>query len=68
MNFDQTAPPDFLTTSETLAFLSISRPTLRRWVIAGRLKQYRVGERARYHRCDVEALIKPTSGAIAAGL
>lgn len=49
----------FLTSKEAAFLLRTSEGQVRNLVWCGRLKAYRYGNRLRFLRCDVEALMKP---------
>ncbi len=51
------ADRDYYTIREAAAVLNVSAPTVWRWVTAGKLPAYRVGQRSiRIRQCDAEAL------------
>lgn len=57
-----TAPDEFLTTSEVMSMLRVSRSTLLRWVDDGRLAATRLGPRAlRFRRSDVDDFVARAS-------
>lgn len=49
----------WLTSKEAAFLLRTSEGQIRNWVWNGRLKAYRLGNRLRFLRSDVEALLKP---------
>lgn len=53
--------PVLLTRAEVCQLLRVSRPTLNRWVAAGRIRRLEIGPRTvRYPAADVMALIDPS--------
>ena len=52
-------PPIFMTLQETADFLRVSRDTVRRWAMAGRIRQYNRGTRnPLFASADLIAAIK----------
>jgi len=49
----------WLTSKEAAFLLRTSEGQIRNWVWNGRLKAFRLGNRLRFLRSDVEALLKP---------
>jgi excisionase family DNA binding protein len=49
----------YFTSKEAAFFLRTSEGQVRNLVWSGRLKAYRLGNRLRFHRADVERLLKP---------
>ncbi len=49
----------WLTSKEAAFLLRTSEGQIRNWVWNGRLKAHRLGNRLRFLRSDVEALLKP---------
>jgi excisionase family DNA binding protein len=55
-----TSDHDYCTVSEAAALLRLSKPTIRRWIDAGRLPAQRVGGHSiRIRRADLDALVQP---------
>lgn len=54
-NYEPKKLPEYLTTSETMAFFKISRATLHNWTQSGVLNSYGVSGRVYYLRSEVEA-------------
>jgi len=54
----------FLTSSEVIKFLRISKSTLHRWIETGKLKTYRTGKRLKFKYKDVTKMIKEYSPGI----
>lgn len=48
--------PDELTSTAAADLLSVSRPTLMKWVQEGKLPSFKVGSHTRFRRTDVEEL------------
>jgi excisionase family DNA binding protein len=53
--------PEWLTVTEAMAYLKVSRRTLSRWCELGRLRFYELesGGGRRFKREDLDALLKP---------
>lgn len=51
------ARPDYLSPSEVADLIGTTRPTVVRWIKAGRLPAYRFGRFFKIERSDVEAFV-----------
>jgi excisionase family DNA binding protein len=53
--------PDWMTPKEAADYLRVSRPTLYRWCVEGRLRWYELesGGGRRFKREDLDRLLKP---------
>jgi excisionase family DNA binding protein len=58
MTHKKTAYPALLTVNEVASLLGISRPSVYRLRGSGQLASYRVGERLRFRRADIEAYLE----------
>lgn len=57
---DQTNPTYWINSTEACKRLGITDKTLRRYIATGKLRAYRMGERARRFKAeDLDALMKP---------
>jgi excisionase family DNA binding protein len=56
---DTNASREWLTASQAMAYLQVSRPTLYRRIGDGSLRRFHMGRTIRFRREDVEALIQP---------
>ena len=60
----RTSFPELMTTREVAAVLRVDPRTIQRWAARGRLARVRLPTHTtRYRRCDVEALLEPTTSA-----
>jgi excisionase family DNA binding protein len=50
-------PEEYLTVTEAAAILKVSIETIRRYLRAGKLKNYKIGRQYRIRRPDLEALL-----------
>lgn len=55
---DQNGLPDVLTVDEIARYLRVSRTTVCRWCVQGRLPAFRIGRGWRVQRGDLEQYIK----------
>lgn len=55
---DQNGLPDVLTVDEIARYLRVSRTTICRWCVQGRLPAFRIGRGWRVQREDLEQYIK----------
>lgn len=55
---DQNGLPDILTVAEIARYLRVSRNTVCRWCVQGRLPAFRIGRGWRVQREDLEQYIK----------
>lgn len=51
---------ELLTSSETAKLLGVSKVTLHKWKLAGKIKYYRIGSRIRFRQLEVMAALKGT--------
>ncbi len=51
-------PPVLLTYKEAARLLTVSQRTLRGWVLAGRIKEIRLGGAVRFHRDELDRVVR----------
>ena len=60
------SPMDYLTTSEAIELLGVTRLTLYRWVYSGTMPAYRKNGQYRFKRSDVEKRVQERAAIIPA--